>query len=110
MTAGELEYEEVFRFIGFTDVGSRGVNNTMAADAFLSSGGLHYFNMSVILWVIFVLLMPILFANLLISILLISIAIYDMCMRLCVCVCACACVCMCVCVFIYDNTITVTNI
>ena len=87
MTAGEMEYEEVFRFIGFMDVSGIGVNNTMDADAFLSSGGLHYFTMSTILWVIFVLLMPILFANLLVSILLISIAIYDMC------------------VYIYDNTV-----
>lgn len=67
MTSGEMEYEEVFRFIGFQDVGSRGLNNTMATDTFISSGGLNYFTMSTILWVVFVILMPILFANLLVS-------------------------------------------
>lgn len=67
MTSGEMEYEEVFRFAGFQDVGSRGLNNTMATDTFISSGGLNYFTMSTILWVVFVILMPILFANLLVS-------------------------------------------
>ena len=75
MTSGELEYEEVFRFVGFHDVGSRGLNDTMATDTFLSSGGLNYFNMSTILWVVLVIVMPVLFANLLVSnILLIIIA------------------------------------
>ena len=69
MTSGELEFEEVFRFVGFQDVGG---NDTMP---FLSSGGLNYFTMSTILWVVFVILMPVLFANLLVSnILLIIIA------------------------------------
>ena len=65
MTSGEMEYEEVFRFIGFQDISSTGVNNTMAD----TLGGLHYFTMSTTLWVVFVILMPVLFANLLVSLL-----------------------------------------
>ena len=54
MTSGEMEYEELFRFVGFQDVGSSGLNDTMATDTVLSSGGLNYFTMSTILWVVFV--------------------------------------------------------
>ena len=77
MTSGEMEYEEVFRFVGFHDLSIRGsgLNNTMTTDTVLSSnyGGLNYFTMSTILWVVFVILMPVLFANLLVSMLLIII-------------------------------------
>ena len=67
MTSGEMEYEEVFRFISFLDAPSADVNTTMVMDTVPSSGGLNYFTMSAILWVIFVILMPILFINLLVS-------------------------------------------
>ena len=66
MTSGEMEYEEVFRIVGFQDVNSTRLK---------TSGGLNYFTMSTILWVVFVILMPVLFANLLVSCYIISIVI-----------------------------------
>ena len=81
MTSGEIEYEEVFRFVGFQDVGSSELNDTMYTDTVLSSGGLNYFTMSTILWVVVVILMPVLFANLLVSCYIISIYSY---IQLCV--------------------------
>ena len=55
MTSGEMEYEEAFRFRHFGDLDSTDI------------GGINFVAMSHILWVIFVILMPILFANLLVS-------------------------------------------
>ena len=65
MTSGEMEFEEIFQFqfIGNQDTA---VNST--EDVFFTSGGLHYFTLSTVLWVIFVILMPILFINLLVSV------------------------------------------
>ena len=65
MTAGELDYTTVFRFRDLPDDNEPGVNGTMAESP--TSADLNYFTMSCILWVIFVILMPILFANLLVS-------------------------------------------
>ena len=53
MTMGEMEYEQVFRFRDSEDEGP--------------PGALHFIAMSNILWAIFVILMPILFINLLVS-------------------------------------------
>ena len=66
MTSGEMDYEEVFRFIGFQDAASADVNDTIVAGALASSGRLNNFTYT-ILWVIFAILMPILFINLLVS-------------------------------------------
>lgn len=57
MTSGEIEYEQVFRFRDFEDAG----DNTTAV------GDINYITMSHVLFVIFIILMPILFANLLVS-------------------------------------------
>lgn len=65
MTAGELDYENVFRFRDLPDDNELGANGTMGASP--TSADLNYFTMSSILWVIFVILMPLLFANLLVS-------------------------------------------
>ena len=54
MTTGEMEYEQVFRFRDLDDDEPPGLIN--------------YIAMSHILFVIFIILMPILFANLLVSI------------------------------------------
>ena len=61
MTAGEFDYETVFRFRDLLDDN----NGTMTESP--TSVDLNYFVMSCILWVIFVILMPVLFANLLVS-------------------------------------------
>lgn len=53
MTTGEFEYEQVFRFRDSQDDEP--------------PGALHFEAMSNILWVIFVILMPLLFVNLLVS-------------------------------------------
>lgn len=53
MTMGEMEYEQVFRFRDSEDEGP--------------PGALHFIAMSNILWAVFVILMPILFINLLVS-------------------------------------------
>ena len=54
MTTGEMEYEQVFRF--------RDLDDDEAP------GQINYIAMSHILFVIFIILMPVLFANLLVSI------------------------------------------
>ena len=54
MTSGELEFEQVFRF------------RDNAADD--PPGALNFFVMSNILWILFIIVMPILFINLLVSI------------------------------------------
>ena len=64
MTAGELDYQTVFRFRELPDDTEPGVNGTMAESP--TSADLNYFAMSCILWVVFVVLMPVLFANLLV--------------------------------------------
>ena len=58
MTSGEMEYEQVFRFRDFEDATT---SNTTTA------GDINYITMSHVLFVIFIILMPILFANLLVS-------------------------------------------
>ena len=58
MTSGEIEYEQVFRFRDFQEAGT---DNPPVGD-------LNYVAMTHILFVVFVILMPILFANLLVSI------------------------------------------
>ena len=65
MTAGELDYATVFRFRELPDDPEPGDNDTMTASN--DSADLNYFTMSCILWVVFVILMPVLFANLLVS-------------------------------------------
>ena len=65
MTAGELDYGTVFRFRDLPDDMEFETNDTMTESP--TSADLNYFRMSCILWVIFVILMPILFANLLVS-------------------------------------------
>ena len=65
MTAGELDYATVFRFRGLPDDTEFEANDTMTVSP--TSADLNYFRMSCILWVIFVILMPVLFANLLVS-------------------------------------------
>ena len=65
MTAGELDYQTVFRFRELPDDTEFEANDTMTVSP--TSADLNYFNMSCILWVIFVILMPVLFANLLVS-------------------------------------------
>ena len=55
MTSGEMDYEDIFRFQE---------NPTDNSDAI---GEISHVAMSHILWVVFVILMPILFANLLVS-------------------------------------------
>ena len=57
MTSGEIGYEGTFRFRDFE--GERNSGN---------SGDVNYPAMSYILFVVFIILMPILFANLLVSI------------------------------------------
>ena len=59
MTSGEMEYEQVFRFRDFDDA----TDNTTAV-----VGDINYITMSHVLFVIFIILMPVLFANLLVSI------------------------------------------
>ena len=66
MTAGELDYTTVFRFRELPDDPEPGSNGTLAESP--TSADLNYFTMSCVLWVVFVILMPILFANLLVSI------------------------------------------
>ena len=75
MTAGEMEYEQVFRFIDLQDTINTENNNTIPA--LLSFGDLDYVAMSNILWVIFVIMMPVLFANLLVNMLSINFRIYN---------------------------------
>ena len=58
MTSGEIEYEQVFRFRDFEEAGTDSP----------PVGDLNYVAMTHILFVVFVILMPILFANLLVSI------------------------------------------
>ena len=65
MTARELDYMDNFRYRGLPDDIEPGVNGTMAESP--TSVDLNYFTMTCILWVIFVILMPVLFANLLVS-------------------------------------------
>ena len=65
LTVDEMEYEQVFRFIDFQDAINTDNNNTIPA--LLSFGDLDYATMSNILWVIFVIMMPVLFANLLVN-------------------------------------------
>ena len=67
MTTGEMDFEEIFRFIGFLDVEFNDTSTATVSATSPSSGGLHYFTMSTILWVVFVILVPVLFANLLVS-------------------------------------------
>ena len=69
MTAGELDYATVFRFRELPDDNELelGANDTMTASLTSESADLNYFIMSCILWVVFVILMPVLFANLLVS-------------------------------------------
>ena len=55
-----MDYEQVFRFRDFEDA---------TADADTNIGDITYITMSHILWIIFVILMPVLFANLLVSML-----------------------------------------
>ena len=56
MTAGEFTYDSVFLF-----------QNDAATLTMTDPPELNYFTMSCILWVIFIILMPVLFANLLVS-------------------------------------------
>ena len=65
MTSGEMEFEEIFQF-QFIGIRDTAVNST--EDVGFTSKGLHYFTLSTVLWVIFVILMPILFINLLVSV------------------------------------------
>ena len=65
MTAGELDYGTVFWFRGLPDDTELAANDTMIASN--NSADLNYFRMSCILWVIFIIMMPVLFANLLVS-------------------------------------------
>ena len=65
MTAGELDYTTVFRYRELPDDTELVANDTMAASD--NSVDLNYFRMSCILWVVFIILMPVLFANLLVS-------------------------------------------
>ena len=58
MTSGEMEYEQVFRFRDFED-SADGTSTT--------AGDINYITMSHVLFIIFVILMPVLFANLLVS-------------------------------------------
>lgn len=58
MTTGEIEYEQVFRFRDFEDE---------ADDMRSTIGDINYVAMSYILTIIFIILMPVLFANLLVS-------------------------------------------
>ena len=66
MTTGEMDFEEVFRFIDFQSAVDD-TSTTAVSESSPSSGGLHYFTMSTVLWVVFVILVPILFSNLLVS-------------------------------------------
>ena len=63
MTSGEMEYEQVFRFRDFDDATNDATDNTTAV-----IGDINYIAMSHVLFVIFIILMPVLFANLLVSI------------------------------------------
>ena len=72
MTSGEMEYEQVFRFMDSPDTINTNTNNNNTIPVVVSSGGLEYVTMTNILWVIFVIMMPVLFANLLVSVLSIS--------------------------------------
>ena len=65
MTAGELDYATVFRFRELPDNTELAANDTIIASD--NSADLNYFRMSCILWVIFIIMMPVLFANLLVS-------------------------------------------
>ena len=56
MTSGEMEYEQVFRFRDFDN-----------DDTTTAVGDINYITMSHVLFVIFIILMPVLFANLLVS-------------------------------------------
>ena len=58
MTTGEMEYEQVFRFRDFEDEADE--NRAIIGD-------INYIAMSYILFIVFIILMPILFANLLVS-------------------------------------------
>jgi len=67
MTSGEMEYEQVFRFRGFDDNCNSQLANGTTLPPPPPPGTINYIAMSNILWVVFIILMPVLFANLLVS-------------------------------------------
>ena len=76
MTSGEMDYEQVFRFRDFDGDCNKVLANGTTLPPPAPPGKLNYTTMTYILWVVFVIMMPVLFANLLVSTAITTLAIY----------------------------------